>query len=205
MQKANRFRFEMLAMFAALAFPSTGMLHRANVEVTLPAGTRLVGVLRQTISTEDNRVGDRVEVQTTEPVRVGDGNVPAGLILSGRITEAKRGGRVSGRAKLAFTLTELETEGRTYSISTDPFAVHGKSETKNTLKKVVGGAVVGGVVGAVAGSAGKGILIGSVLGTGVAVATTGGDIVLVDKQQVSVSLAQPVTLQLRSPLIPSPR
>lgn len=202
MQNLKRLRGGMLAISAALAFPSTALTHRIGSEVTLPAGTRLVGVLNQRISTEDNRVGDRVEVRTTEPIRVGEGSVPAGLLLTGRVTELKRGGRVSGRAKVAFVITQLETEGRSYPIVTDPFVVRGKSETKNTLKKVVGGAVVGGVVGAVAGSAGKGVLIGSVLGTGVAVATTGGDIVLADQQQVALSLSQPVTLTLRAPLIP---
>jgi len=205
MQNLKRLRGGMLAICATLAFPSTALTYRTSSEVTLPAGTRLVGVLNQRISTEDNQVGDRVEVRTTEPIRVGDGTVPAGLLLSGRITELKRGGRVSGRAKLALSITQLETEGHAYPIATDPFVVRGKSETKNTLKKVIGGAVVGGVVGGVAGSVGKGVLIGTVLGTGVAVATTGGDIVLVEQQQVGLSLSQPVTLRLRAPLIPSTR
>jgi hypothetical protein len=202
MQNLKRLRGGMLAIGAALAFPSTAVTHRTSSEVTLPAGTRLVGVLNQRISTEDNQVGDRVEVRTTEPIRVGEGTVPAGLLLSGRVTELKRGGRVSGRAKIAFSITQLETEGRTYPIATDPFVVRGKSETKNTLKKVIGGAVVGGVVGGVAGSVGKGVLIGTVLGSGVAVATTGGDIVLVEQQQIGLSLSQSVTLRLRAPLIP---
>ena len=201
----SRSRVGMLALTVALALPTTGMLHTRGSEVTLPAGTKLTGVLRQTISTEDSRVGDSVAIQTTEPIRVGEGTVPAGLLLSGRISDLKRGGRVSGRAKVAVTFTELEAEGRIYSVMTEPFVVKGKSETKNSLKKVIGGAVAGGVVGAVAGNAGKGVLIGTVIGSGVAVATTGGDIVLLENQQVVVRLEQPITLTLRSPLIPAPR
>ena len=80
--------------------------------------------------------------------------------------------------------------------------MRGKSESSNTLKKVIGGAVAGGVVGAVAGDASKGVLIGAVLGSGVAVATHGGNIVLPQGQQIGVRLAEPVTIYLRSPAIP---
>src|SRR5688572_33485459 len=48
---------------------------------------------------------------------------------------------------------------RTYQVVSEPFEVRGKSESSNTLKKVIGGAVAGGVVGAVAGDASKGVLI----------------------------------------------
>ena len=47
-----------------------------------------------------------------------------------------------------------------------------------------------------------GLLIGAVLGSGVAVATDGGNIVLAQGQQIGVRLAEPVTIYLRSPAIP---
>jgi hypothetical protein len=193
----------LLTLSALMMTIGTGMRASRDREVTLPAGTKLVAVLRQTLSTKESAVGDRVELKTAEAFQVGEIMVPAGLGLSGQVSEAKGGGRVTGRARLGFNVTQLEVEGRTYEIVTEPFEVHGKSESKNTLKKVVIGAAAGGVVGAVAGNAGKGVLIGSVLGTGVAVATTGGDIILAEGQQVGVRLAKPVTIMLRSPLIPS--
>jgi hypothetical protein len=128
-----------------------------------------------------------------------------GLVLRGQIAEAKGGGRVSSRAKLSFRITQLEAEGRTYQVVTEPFEVRGKSESSNSLKKVIGGAVAGGVVGAVAGDASKGVLIGAAIGTGAAVATDGGDITIAKGQQIAVQLAEPVTLSLRAPAIPSPK
>jgi NAD(P)-dependent dehydrogenase (short-subunit alcohol dehydrogenase family) len=62
---------------------------------------------------------------------------------------------------------------RRYQIVAEPFRVVGKSETKNSLKKVIGGTVAGGVVGAIAGNTSKGLLLGAVIGSGVAVATKG--------------------------------
>jgi hypothetical protein len=200
----TRARFGILASTAALVIAGAGM-KLASPDITLPAGTKLVGVLQQKLSTKENKVGDRVALRTTESFQVGDATVPAGLILRGEIAEAKGGGRVSSRAKLSFRVTQLEVEGRTYQVVTDPFEVRGKSESSNTLKKVVGGAVAGGVVGAVAGDASKGVLIGAAIGTGAAVATDGGNIVLAEGQQITVRLADPVTITLRSPAIPSPR
>jgi hypothetical protein len=198
-------RFGILALTAGLVIAGSGMMLARSSDITLPAGTSLVGVLQQKLSTKEHKAGDKVELRTTESFQVGNATVPDGLVLRGQIAEAKGGGRVSSRAKLSFRITELEAQGRTYQVVTDPFEVRGKSESSNTLKKVVGGAVVGGVVGAVAGDTKKGVLIGAALGTGVAVATDGGDIVIAEGQQITVRLAEPVTISLRSPAIPAPR
>jgi hypothetical protein len=199
-----RARFGILALTAGLVVAGSGMM-LASPDITLPAGTKLTGVLQEKISTKDHEAGDQVELRTTEAFEVGDATVPAGLVLRGQIAEAKGGGRVSSRAKLSFRITQLEAEGRTYQVVTEPFEVRGKSESSNSLKKVIGGAVAGGVVGAVAGDASKGVLIGAAIGTGAAVATDGGDITIAKGQQIAVQLAEPVTLSLRAPAIPSPK
>jgi hypothetical protein len=202
----TRARFGILALTAGLVIAGSGMmLSSPDISLTIPAGTQLTGILQERLSTKDNKVGDQIELRTTESFEVGDGRLPAGLVLRGWVTEARRGGSVRTRAKLAFRITRIEAEGRTYQVVTEPFEVRGKSESSNTLKKVIGGAVAGGVVGAVAGDASKGVLIGAVLGSGVAVATDGGNIVLAQGQQIGVRLAEPVTIYLRAPAIPSPR
>ena len=199
-----RARFGILALTAGLVVAGSGMMH-SSPNITLPAGTRLTGVLQERLSTKDNHAGDRVELRTTESFQVGDAWMPAGLVLRGRIIEARSGGSVKTRAKLAFRVTQLEAEGRSYPVVTELFEVRGKSESSNSLKKVIGGAVAGGVVGAVAGDASKGVLIGAALGTGVAVATDGGNIVLAQGQPIAVRLAEPVTVSLRAPAIPERR
>lgn len=167
------------------------------VELTLPAGTHLSGTLVQTISTETTPVGSRVTLRTDETTVVGNAKLPAGMLVKGEVTEARRGGRVKTPAQVSFRFTSLTIEGREYPITTEPWSVKGKSETKNSLKKVIGGTVIGGVVGAVAGETKEGLVLGALIGTGAAVATKGGNITLPAGQRVEVSLAEPVTVQVR--------
>jgi len=170
-------------------------------------GTQFLGTLRQTLSTRDHIVGNRVEVRTTEPFRVEDVNLPSGLSLRGEVTEAKDGGRVSGESVLSIRFTRLAVDGREYQIVAEPFRIVGKSETKNSLKKVIGGTVAGGVVGAIAGNTSKGLLLGAAIGSGVAVAvaTKGGHIMLPAGRQLAIRLAEPVVVTLRSPVTAYPR
>lgn len=189
---------------AALILGSAGVVaatvvnRKDAVDVTIPAGTAIVGALDKTLSTEDTEVGDRVSIRTTEPLQVDQWTLPAGIVLRGEVTESREAGRVRTRAKLAIRFDELELDGREYTVSTQPFVVRGRSEGKSSLKKVGIGAVAGAVVGAVAGGgsgAAKGAAAGAVIGTGVAVATDGKDLVLPAGQMLSVRLNQPVTIR----------
>ena len=189
---------------AALILGSAGVVaatvvnRKDAVDVTIPAGTAIVGALDRTLSTEDTEVGDRVSIRTTEPLQVDQWTLPAGIVLRGEVTESREAGRVRTRAKLAIRFDELELDGREYTVSSQPFVVRGRSEGKSSLKKVGIGAVAGAVVGAVAGGgsgAAKGAAAGAVIGTGVAVATDGKDLVLPSGQMLSVRLNQPVTVR----------
>ncbi len=163
--------------------------------VTIPAGAKIVGKLMQPISTKENKVGDRVEIRTVRSIHGEDGTVPSGVVLRGEITESENAG-LTGHPRIAMRFTELRLESGTYPITTEMFEFKGKSETKETAKKTGIGAIAGGVVGAIAGSAGKGILIGAVLGTGYAVATRGGHISIAEGQRIEVQLTEPVTVRL---------
>ena len=186
-------RFTPLILLAAATAPLVAATYVRNV--TIPAGTMLVGKLMQPISTEKNHVGDRVEVKTVRSIHGTDGTVPSGVVLRGEIVESENAG-LTGRPKIAIRFTELRTSGETYPISTQTFELKGKSETKSAAKKTGIGAVAGGVIGAIAGSTGKGILIGAVLGTGYAVVTRGGHIGLAEGQRLEVELTDPVTVRV---------
>ena len=166
-----------------------------RVEIRIPAGTQFIGALQQTVSTKLNEEGDRVTIKTEEPLQIGEEILPGGMVLSGEITRAKGGGRLSGAPSLRIRFNRLEVGGRDYAITTVQFRVKGKNSTSETAKQVGIGAVVGGVVGAVAGSTVKGAAIGAILGTGVAVATDGKDIELPAGTRLRVELAEPVTVQ----------
>jgi len=169
-----------------------------TVDVTIPAGTSLVGALEQTVSTKNAEVGDVVALRTTDPIELDEQHVlPAGALVKGEVTHSKGGGRIAGAPELTIRFTRLEVQGEEHAIRADPFRVKGKDDAAESALTVGGGAVAGAVVGAITGSAERGALIGAVLGTGVAVATEGDHIVLPAGQKVRIRIADPVTVALR--------
>ncbi|HEU5217755.1 MAG TPA: hypothetical protein VFU23_03805 [Gemmatimonadales bacterium] len=187
-----------IGLAALVATGLSGMATGRDLQVTLPAGTRLVGALRQTISTKNTPIGTHVALRTTESLVVNDVRLPVGMLVRGEVTEVRSGGRVSGESRLSIQFNQLNVDGREYPIVADLFRVQGKSETRNSLKKVIGGTVAGGVVGAIAGETKEGLLVGAVLGTGLAVATKGGNLTLPAGQKLEVRLVEPVVVTVRS-------
>lgn len=158
----------------------------ASAKVQVPTGTHLPLVLHNAISTRSAQKGDPVYFETTDPIII-DGHVviPAGSYVSGEVTEAKRAGRVKGRAEIAVRLTTMILPNA-YVVSlaaTPSNAGTGGGETTNNEGTVVGdsdkttdvGTVVrsteagggtGALIGLAAGHAGEGAAIG--LGAGAA-------------------------------------
>lgn len=187
-----------LGVAAAGVLTATMVSRGGTREVTIPAGTRIVGELQQTISTKRNTPGDRVEIKTTSPMEIYEGvRLPAGVVLRGEVTHAKGGGRIAGSPELTIRFREITVDGSDYDIEAEPFRVRGKSDAKESALEIGGGTVAGGVIGAIAGDVVKGAVIGAVIGTGVAVATDGDDITLGSGQRMRVALQEPVTVRYR--------
>jgi hypothetical protein len=171
-------------------------------EETLAAGTAFEGALQQTVSTDKSQVGDKIEVRTTEPVRAGEKLVvPSGATIRGEVTSVEGAGRVAGGAHLTLRFQELVlADGTSYPISCEPFRLKGKSAGKESALEIGGGAVAGGVLGGLLGGKKdivKGAAVGAVLGTGVAVATKGKQIVLPVGQKLRVTLTAPVAVAVK--------
>ncbi len=171
-------------------------------EVTLAAGTAIEGSLQRTIATDKNHIGDRIELRTTEPVSLGGRlAIPAGATIRGEVTHVKGAGRVAGSAQLTLRFHELAlADGSSHPITCEPFRLQGKSAGKESALEIGGGAVAGGVVGGLLGGKKdivKGAAVGAVLGTGVAVATKGKQIVLPAGQKLRVTLTAPVTVPVK--------
>ena len=169
-------------------------------EVNVAAGTTLVAAFEQTISTEGGEVGTPVRLATSEDVEVGDGfTIPAGSTLRGEVTHTQGGGRIAGAPELTIRFRELVVDGTGYDITAEPFRIVGKDDATERALEISGGAGAGAVIGASAGGGSgalKGAAAGAVIGTGVAVATKGDQIVLAEGQKLRIRLAEPVTLRL---------
>jgi type IV secretion system protein VirB10 len=137
-------------------------------------------VLHNAISTRSARPGDPVYFETLFPVMVGGRVViPAGSYVSGEITEAKRAGRVKGRAELMVKLTTMILPNAyTVNLNAAPSgAGTGGGESVNREGQVIGdtdkasdvGTVAktttaGAGIGAIAARSGKGAGIGAGVG-----------------------------------------
>ncbi len=174
------------------AAPATSTAKPAMIEV--PGGTHIPLVLHNAISTRSARPGDPVYFETLFPVMV-DGRVviPAGSYMSGEVTDAKRAGRVKGRAELGIKLTTIIMPN-SYMVNLNAMpsgAGSGGGETVNNEGKVVGdsdkasdagtvikstaaGAGIGGIAGGARG-AGIGAGIGAVAGLGAVLLSRGPD------------------------------
>src|SRR3954470_15977498 len=76
--------------------------------VTVPSGTKVLLVLKNSVSSRNAKPSDGVFLETTFPVVEG-GHVliPAGTYVQGIVDSVKRSGRVKGRAELLLHFTTL--------------------------------------------------------------------------------------------------
>lgn len=89
---------------------------------TIPAGTTFVVALETPISTARSHPGDDIEVSTVEPVRLRSGDeVPAGLVIHGVVTDARRRERPAAGPEIGMRFLELEVDGDEYAIRTDQY------------------------------------------------------------------------------------
>jgi len=169
----------------------------------LAAGTSIAVVLQHAVDTGKAQVGQRVTLHTAGPVQVtGDVVVPAGALVQGTVTHVKSAGRMKGGAELTLRFTELQLPGgKSYAIECEPYRVVSKGDGKETAAEIGGGAAAGGLLAGVVGGKDdilKGAAIGAAVGTGVAVATKGQQIVLPAGKSLEVRLVTPLDLGTRT-------
>jgi len=156
-----------------------------NLEMLVPADTKLSMQLMSPISTATNKKGDKFNCKVLTPAEY------AGAIAEGYIRNLKHSGKANKESKidLAFERIVLP-DGRTSDFSATVIevfdvvalgdqgradnegTVRSKSKTvKTSVKKAAAGALIGGLIGAVV-AGGHGAAIGAAIGAGVGVTTT---------------------------------
>ncbi|MBI2688025.1 MAG: hypothetical protein HYX27_17085 [Acidobacteria bacterium] len=171
----------------------------APLKVTLAEGSILAVRTGESLTSEKNETGDSWSGTLAEPIVV-DGLVIAerGTPITGRVTNAKRAGRVKGVASLSIAVTEIQTaDGQRIPVHTASVAHAGKDETKRDVGKVAIASGIGAAIGAIAGGgkgAGIGAGVGAGAGTGVVLATRGGPAVFPAESLIRFRIAAPVTI-----------
>jgi hypothetical protein len=129
-------------------------------QLTLPAGTWISVRVDQTVSSDHNLPGDVFTVTLAQPL-VANGFVVArrGQILSGRVTEAVKAGRVKGTSRLALELTDVTlADGQNMPVQTQLVQYSGGTSKGRDATAIGTATGVGAAVGAAAdGGFGAGV------------------------------------------------
>lgn len=132
---------------------------------TLPAGTPIHIRLSTELNTRTTAPGSPFDGTLAEPL-IANGVIlaPRDSLVHGRVTHVVSSGRLKRPAEISLMLTSITPrEGQQTPISTQTWAVSGKSHKKRDIEMMGGGAAVGAAIGAIAGG-GKGAAIGSLIG-----------------------------------------
>src|SRR5262245_12003941 len=154
----------------------------------LAAGTKVDIAATDTISSRTAKVGDAFTARVVEDVQNAAGKVviPAGSVVSGKITDVKPSPNPSTPGTLTLSVSSITVRGASYPIeaSVDSLeTIHkGRGVTRGDAAKVGAGAVAGAVLGRILGGNKKGTIVGGVVGgvagAGIAASSKDSDIVL---------------------------
>lgn len=176
---------------------------RAERDITIPAGTRLRVILDTPVGSDTSRVEQRVSAHLARPLLIGGATVlPAGSRVAGVVTDATRSAKVKGRAHVAMQFDSLSPHGEErYAIRTSPVGRTAEATKRKDALEIGAPAAGGAVIGALVGGK-KGALVGGAVGggagTAVVLSTRGKEVHLAKGTALTVKLAAPVTVKVRT-------
>jgi hypothetical protein len=174
----------------------------AEREVVIPAGTILRLRPLNSFGSDISRVEESVSARLVRTVYVNGREVlPAGSTAYGVVTEARRAGKVKGRARVGVRFTQIAPrDGQRYRMRTRSWvAVAPGTKKKDALTigiPAAGGAVIGGLVGGKKGAA-IGAAAGGGGGTAVVLTTRGKEVRVGRAATLAVRLIEPLTVRVR--------
>ena len=171
--------------------------------ISVPAGTRILVRLSETLSSANQRVGSRFSGRLeTNVMAEGLVAAPRGATVHGKVVSAQSAGRMAGGSELALELTDIVVNDTAHPIVTNTYQLQGQGQGGRTARSVATGAGLGTVIGAIAGG-GRGAAIGAAAGGGLgtARAASGGG-----GQQVGLARGSLLEFRLQQPAsLPRPR
>jgi len=133
--------------------------------ITVPAGTRLVIRMSDSVDSKRQAAGHRFQAQLEGAVVVGGVTVlPRGTMLQGRIASAQQSGRAVGSSSMSIEFTDV-------TIATGSINSQTSSETGRTVGRTARAAAIGGLI-----KGSKGARTGAKVGVGVSILTSGASI-----------------------------
>jgi hypothetical protein len=162
--------------------------------VTVPAGTRLLVRMSDTIDAQRSRAGTIFTARLVGNLAVGNLVVaPDGSPIHGRIAQAQGAGRV-GRAQLQLELTDIMINNTPFPLVSTDYSVQGSSGMGGAAGRTLRGAGLGTAIGALSGNVGRGAAIGAVAGGATSLVARGEQINLPAETLLEFRLQQPAFL-----------
>jgi len=167
--------------------------------MTIPAGTWVSFRVNEPISSDHSQVGDAFMGTLAEPLVV-NGIVLArrGQLVSGRVTEAQKAGRVSGTSRLGIELTQIGiADGQQIDVHTQMVEHRGPTSYGRDAAAIGATTATGAAIGAAVNGgvgAGVGAAAGVVASTIGVMLTRGRPTVLYPEQVLTFALTAPVTV-----------
>ena len=182
----------LLLLCAAAATPVQAQ--QAQSMVTVPAGTRLLVRMVDTIDANRSRAGTLFTARLQGNLAVGDLILaPTGSTVHGRITQAQGAGRL-GRAQLQLELTDILVNNTPFPIISSDYSVQGASGMGGAAGRTLRGAGLGTAIGALSGNVGRGAAIGGLAGGAGSLVARGEQINLPSGTLLEFRLQQPASL-----------
>lgn len=174
-------------------------------DFVVPNGTRLTARLNNVINTRDSQDGDRITLEVTSPSQFD------GAIIEGRVANAERSGRVSGRAQISMEFDTIRLRnGQTYRFAgiidsvraangddvsiNNEGAVRDSNQTTKTVTRAGIGAALGALIGAIAGG-GQGAAVGAAIGAGAGA----GTVILQGRDNIELGQGSEFTITASAP------
>lgn len=193
------------------------LLPLSSFAADIPAGTHVLLRMVNSVSTKTAKSGDQIYLQTASPIAA-DGLmlVPPGTYVQGTVAEAKRSGRVKGRAEISLRLETMTfSSGKAYRIEPHVDSVaageHEQkvSDSEGTIKQggskledagriavfAGTGAAIGGLATRTVRDAGIGGGIGSAVGLATVLLTRGKEVELRKGTTLDVVFDHPITIE----------
>jgi hypothetical protein len=167
--------------------------------LTVPPGTIVIVRINEFLSSDKNQVGDPFTGVLEQPIIV-NGWVVArpGQVVTGKVKEVEKAGRVKGVSKLGVELTDLTlVDGRQVPVLTELWKGSGGTTHGNDAATIVGGTGVGAAIGAAADwgtGAAIGAGAGAVAGIATVLLTRGRPTILAPESELSFRLVDPVKI-----------
>jgi hypothetical protein len=171
---------------------------QSSQKVTIPAGTRILIRMVDSIDTTKQKTGYRFTASLETNLQEEDMVVaPRGTTVYGRLAQASSAGRMSGSSQLTLELTDIVINGTAYPLLTSTYEIKGQGEGKKTAGKILGGTGLGALIGGIAGGgtgAAIGALAGAAGGTAIASSKKGEQLQIPSESLLEFRLEQPAKL-----------